>query len=502
MLISEQKLKQQRETVGGFFDAIGERAKRQRATNIEAMGGERARGVLPTAEKVVETESVTEVMPTGGVDLAAQRREQDLMDAVNTEQQEMAAAAAGQKADVVSEQTAGQQPTPVETNEITMEEIVRMAGGAPQAPAIPRQAAPTSTASLPDFLLSREEQGKRRVAEIGDNAVAAGISGLPTGPLRTLEKRTQAPEMLRRKTAEPERKRTPQELLNERLNAEFDKLSKQESELEDTRSTGRKILDRLARGAVRASEGPAATTSRGALANLGAGISKGVEQERDTRKKGLEALAQRRSDLLKLGADISQGERGLDIQQQRADTAAEQVAGTLGIDKERLKLTAEELGMTADRYANQLKESSRQFDQSTAFKVLDANAQNRYRAQTAGLKGKELELQREMMEAKTDAQKSNVQTKVVTALSEVNTNAQDAIDAATQSINMSPTLSKQEKADAIAEAKRTINADKQTLINALKGIGADSGLTLPAADVTTAPLTTGELVASAEAALG
>ena len=318
-----------------------------------------AAGLGKVPEEVVETESVTEVMPTGGVDLAAQRREQDLMDAVNTEQREMAAAAAaGQKADVVSEQTAGQQPTPVETNEITMEEIVRMAGGAPQAPAIPRQAAPTSTASLPDFLLSREEQGKRRVAEIGDNAVAAGISGLPTGPLRTLEKRTQAPEMLRRKTAEPERKRTPQELLNERLNAEFDKLSKQESELEDTRSTGRKILDRLARGAVRASEGPAATTSRGALANLGAGISKGVEQERDTRKKGLEALAQRRSDLLKLGADISQGERGLDIQQQRADTAAEQVAGTLGIDKERLKLTAQELDMTADRYANQLKRRS------------------------------------------------------------------------------------------------------------------------------------------------
>jgi hypothetical protein len=137
-----------------------------------------------------------------------------------------------------------------------------------------------------------------------------------------------------------------------------------------------------------------------------------------------------------------------------------------------------------------------------AFKILDANAQNRYRKQTAELKGQELALQREMLEAKTDAQKSNVQSKVVTAISEVNTNAQDAIDAATQSINISPTLNKQEKADKIAEAKRTINADKQTLINALKGIGADSGLTLPAADVTTAPLTTSELVASAEVDLG
>jgi len=504
MLIREQKLAKQREAVGGFFSGIGERALRQRAARQEAIGEAPARGIRPTRpEEVIETESVTEVMPTGGVDLAAQRRAQDLTDAVNAEQRQMAAA---REPDVAAAAAAEQPPAPVETDEITMEEIVRMAGGAPQAqapaPATPRQAAPTSTAPIPDFLLNREEQGRRRIAEIGDNAMAAGISGLPTGPLKTLERGTQAPELLRRRPTEPERKRTPQELLNERLTAEFDKLSKQEAELEDTRSTGRKILDRLARGAVRAAEGPAAATSRGALASLGAGISRGVEEERQTRKQGLEAIAKRRADMLKLGADISQSERGLDIQQQRADTTAEQVSGMLGINESRLKLDAERLGMDAERYAAQLKESSRQFDQSTAFKVLDANAQNRYRAQTAGLKGKELELQREMLEAKTDAQKSNVQTKIVTAISEVNTNAQNAIDAAIQSVNMSPTLNKQEKADKIAEATRTINADKQTLINALKGIGADSGLTLPAADVTTAPLTTSELVASAEADLG
>jgi hypothetical protein len=95
-----------------------------------------------------------------------------------------------------------------------------------------------------------------------------------------------------------------------------------------------------------------------------------------------------------------------------------------------------------------------------------------------------------------------VQTKVVTAISEVNSNAQNSIEDARQAINLSTNLTSAEKTEQFEEAKRRINSDKQTLINALKGIGADSGLTLPAADVTTAPLTTGELVASAEAALG
>jgi hypothetical protein len=336
--------------------------------------------------------------------------------------------------------------------------------------------------------------------------MAAGISGLPTGPLKTLERGTQAPELLRRKATTPLTLAQRYEALERK---QLEDLEKDEAGLTDTRSNTRRLLDRLTDAAINASKRPAAASNRGALASFGLGISEAVRAEEKERKEGLAGIRERRNALLKARGDrelakaqISQGERGLDIQQQRASTTAEQVAGMLGINESRLKLDAERLDMDVENFAAEIAQAGRQFDQSMAFKILDANAQNRYRKQTAELKGQELALQREMLEAKTDAQKSNVQSKVVTAISEVNTNAQDAIDAATQSINISPTLNKQEKADKIAEAKRTINADKQTLINALKGIGADSGLTLPAADVTTAPLTTSELVASAEADLG
>lgn len=508
MLIREQKLAKQREAVGGFFSGIGERALRQRAARQEAIGEAPARGIRPTRpEEVIETESVTEVMPTGGVDLAAQRRAQDLTDAVNAEQRQMAAA---REPDVAAAAAAGQPPAPVETDEITMEEIVRMAGGAPQAqapaPATPRQAAPTSTAPIPDFLLNREEQGRRRIAEIGDNAMAAGISGLPTGPLKTLERGTQAPELLRRSAVTPLTLEQRYEALERKR---LEDLEKDEAALTDTRSNTRRLLDRLTDAAINASKRPAATSNRGALASFGLGISEAVRAEEKERKEGLAGIRERRNALLEAKQDrelakaqISQGERGLDIQQQRADTTAEQVAGMLGINESRLKLDAERLGMDAERYAATLEQAGSQFDQSMAFKILDANAQNRYRKQTAELKGQELALQREMLEAKTDAQKSDVQTKIVTAISEVNSNAQNSIEDARQAINLSTNLTSAEKTEQFEEAKRRINGDKQTLINALKGIGADSGLTLPAADVTTAPLTTSELVASAEAALG
>lgn len=472
-----------------------------------ARQGAEAAGLTIASEEVIETEPATEVMPTGGVDLAAQRREQDLMDAVNAEQREMAAAAAaGQEADVVSEQTVGQPPTLVETDEITMKDVVEMVGGAPQAPATLRQAAPTSGAPVPDFLLNREEQGRRRIAEIGDNAMAAGISGLPTGPLKTLERGTQAPELLRRKATTPLTLAQRYEALERK---QLEDLEKDEAGLTDTRSNTRRLLDRLTDAAINASKRPAAASNRGALASFGLGISEAVRAEEKERKEGLAGIKERRNALLKARGDrelakaqISQGERGLDIQQQRASTTAEQVAGMLGINQSRLELDAKKLGMDAEQFAAKLKQAGSQFDQSIAFKILDANAQNRYRKQTAELKGQELALQQEMLEAKTDAQKSNVQTKVVTAISEVNSNAQNSIEDARQAINLSTNLTSAEKTEQFEEAKRRINSDKQTLINALKGIGADSGLTLPAADVTTAPLTTGELVASAEAALG
>lgn len=69
MLISEQKLKQQRETVGSFFEGIGQRAKKQRATSTEAMGEEPVRGLLSDTEEV-KPAPVEEVVDETAIDIA------------------------------------------------------------------------------------------------------------------------------------------------------------------------------------------------------------------------------------------------------------------------------------------------------------------------------------------------------------------------------------------------------------------------------------------------
>lgn len=69
MLISEQKLKQQREAAGSFFDAIGERAKRQKGADQVAMGEEPVRGLLSDTEEV-KPAPVEEVVDETAIDIA------------------------------------------------------------------------------------------------------------------------------------------------------------------------------------------------------------------------------------------------------------------------------------------------------------------------------------------------------------------------------------------------------------------------------------------------
>ena len=70
MLISEQKLKQQREAAGSFFDAIGERAKRQKGADQVAMGEEPVRGLLSDTEEVKPEPVVEEVVDETAIDIA------------------------------------------------------------------------------------------------------------------------------------------------------------------------------------------------------------------------------------------------------------------------------------------------------------------------------------------------------------------------------------------------------------------------------------------------
>ena len=445
MLIREQKLAQEREAVGGFFSGIGERALGQRAARQEALGAPAPRGLRPTAEEVIETESVTEVMPTGGIDLSAQRRAQDLTDAVNTEQREMAVAAAGEP-DIAAAAVE-------EIEEVDAPLSIQEQMDAALAPAQPE-----GMMFDPEVMRAGRQQAADEAAkgQFAKNAASLGLGGMS---IRPLEKMTQAPELLRRRAAEPERKRTPQELLNERLTAEFDKLSKQEAELEDTRSTGRKILDRLARGAVRAAEGPAAATSRGALASLGAGISRGVEEERQTRKQGLEAIAKRRADMLKLGADISSSERGLDIQQQRADTLGEQLAQEQAQFDRKMESQSEQFQRTMQLKENELANSN-------ALNIIKAQNKATYDAAMLDIKGAELEAQVAFNDARTQQGSDTLRLRAADALGKYTSKLQEVQREAIDALSFNPQY--KNNPEALKEAEKAIRLEFKTLIDAKK----------------------------------
>jgi len=445
MLIREQKLAQEREAVGGFFSGIGERALGQRAARQEALGAPAPRGLRPTAEEVIETESVTEVMPTGGIDLSAQRRAQDLTDAVNTEQREMAVAAAGEP-DIAAAAVE-------EIEEVDAPLSIQEQMDAALAPAQPE-----GMMFDPEVMRAGRQQAADEAAkgQFAKNAASLGLGGMS---IRPLEKMTQAPELLRRRAAEPERKRTPQELLNERLTAEFDKLSKQEAELEDTRSTGRKILDRLARGAVRAAEGPAAATSRGALASLGAGISRGVEEERQTRKQGLEAIAKRRADMLKLGADISSSERGLDIQQQRADTLGEQLAQEQAQFDRKMESQSEQFQRTMQLKENELANSN-------ALNIIKAQNKATYDAAMLDIKGAELEAQVAFNDARTQQGSDTLRLRAADALGKYSSKLQEVQREAIDALSFNPQY--KNNPEALKEAEKAIRLEFKTLIDAKK----------------------------------
>jgi len=368
---------------------------------------------------------------------------------------------------------------PLATEKITQEEVVTAAAREPDIAAaaveeVEEVEAPLSIQEQMDAALAPAQPegmmfdpeviqaGRQQAADeaargqFAKNAASLGLGGMS---IRPLEKMTQAPELLRRRAAEPERKRTPQELLNERLTAEFDKLSKQEAELEDTRSTGRKILDRLARGAVRAAEGPAATTSRGALASLGAGISKGVEEERQTRKQGLEAIAKRRADMLKLGADISSSERGLDIQQQRADTLGEQLAQEQAQFDRRMESQSEQFQRTMKFKENELANLN-------ALNIIKAQNKATYDAAMLDIQGAELEAQIAFNDARTQQGSDALRLRAADALGKYSSKLQEVQREAIDALSFNPQY--KNNPDALKKAEKAIRLEFKTLIDAKK----------------------------------
>ena len=289
-----------------------------------------------------------------------------------------------------------------ETELSTLEQVLKGAEqfGLPDDSAAPD--APLSQAKpVDDYLLNpaaqAARQGDRQREAFSANEARLNM-GMPTGGLETLDRSnlapTQggrplpgAPEMLRRA---PEKELTLEQEFEALRRKQLADLKRDEEGLKDTRSNTRRLLDRLTDAAVNASKRPAATTNRGALASLGLGVSEAVRAEEAERKEGLADIAKRRGELIdrqlagQLGlAQISQGDKGLDIQERTATTAEATLA-------ESTRQFNERLASTEGQFDQQLAVSKQQWEGSNALAVLEAQRKTIGEQATINLKEAEL----------------------------------------------------------------------------------------------------------------
>jgi len=441
MLIREQKLAKQREAVGGFFSGIGERALRQRAARQEAIGEAPARGIRPTRpEEVIETESVTEVMPTGGVDLAAQRRAQDLTDAVNAEQRQMAAAREPDVAAAAVE----------EIEEVKAPPSIQEQMDAALAPAQPE-----GMMFEPEVMQAGRQQAADKAAkeQFGRNAASLGLGGMS---IRPLEKMTQAPEMLRRRAVTPLTLEQRYEALERKR---LEDLEKDETALTDTRSNTRRLLDRLTDAAINASKRPAATSNRGALASFGLGISEAVRAEEKERKEGLAGIRERRNALLKAKQDRELAKAQISQGQQRVDTLGKRLAQEQAQFDRKMESQSEQFQRTMKLKENELASSN-------ALNVIKAQNKANYDAAMLDIKGAELEAQVAFNDARTQQGNQTLQLRAADALGKYSSKLQEVQREAIDALSFNPQY--KNNPDALKAAEKAIRLEFKTLIDAKK----------------------------------
>ena len=257
--------------------------------------------------------------------------------------------------------------------------------------------------------------------EAGAGGGAQGIEALNQGQF--FNSARLPPEGIRRPEpaapaapAAPEKQLTPQERYVQIMEEEQAAITADKEALKDTRSNTRRLLDRLTEGAINASKRPAATTNRGALGSFGIGISEAVRGEETKRKEGLAGITKRRGELTdrmlagQLGlAQISQGDKGLDIQERAATTAEATLA-------ESTRRFNETLASTEGRFDRQLATSEQQWKGSNALAVLEAQGEIIGQQATLDLKEAELGALTAFQNAKTNIGNQDLRIKAQKAM--------------------------------------------------------------------------------------
>jgi hypothetical protein len=443
MLIREQELAEQRAAVGSFFSGIGERASRQRDARQEAIGEAPARGIRSTRpEEVIETESVTEVMPTGGVDLAAQRRAQDLTDAVNTEQREMAAAAA-REPDIAA---------------AAVEEVEAPLSVQEQMDAALAQREPVRPEGMmfdPEVMQAGRQQAADEAAkeQFGRNAASLGLGGMSIKPL---EKMTQAPELLRRRPNTPLTLEQEYEALQRKQLAD---LKKDETGLTDTRSNTRRLLDRLTDAAINASKRPAAASNRGALASFGLGISEAVRAEEKERKEGLAGIRERRNALLKAREDRELAKAQISQGQQRVDTLGKQLEQDQAQFEQRIEAQSDQFKQTMRLKTDELASTS-------ALNIIKAQSKSDYDTAMLGMREAELDAQTAFNDAKTNQGNQELRLRAAKVVGDYTAKLEEVQREAIDALSFNPQF--KGNPEALKKAEDVIRLEFTKLKNAKK----------------------------------
>ena len=367
-------------------------------------------------------------------------------------------------------------------------------------------AAPRSTGSIPpEFSMTPEEnanqqqqaQDSRLKQELAVNAEEALGAG---GGAEGLEALNQGqffnsarlpPEGIRRPEpaapaapAAPEKQLTPQERYMQIMEEEQAAITADKEALKDTRSNTRRLLDRLTEGAINASKRPAATTNRGALGSFGIGISEAVRGEETKRKEGLAGITKRRGELTdrmlagQLGlAQISQGEKDLDIRGRAATTAEATLA-------ESTRRFDETLASTEGRFDRQLATSEQQWKGSNALAVLEAQGKIIGQQATLDLKEAELGALTAFQNAKTNIGNQDLRIKAQKAMGDYEADVlklqQEALTALGLDSRYTGDANKalrDKQAEIIKNQFADLIANKQTALASILGSGGELKMT-------------------------
>jgi hypothetical protein len=173
----------------------------------------------------------------------------------------------------------------------------------------------------------------------------------------------------------------------------------------------------------------------------------------------LEAIAKRRADMLKLGADISSSERGLDIQQQRADTLGEQLAQEQAQFDRKMESQSEQFQRTMKFKENELANSN-------ALNIIKAQNKATYDAAMLDIKGAELEAQVAFNDARTQQGSDTLRLRAADALGKYSSKLQEVQREAIDALSFNPQY--KNNPEALKEAEKAIRLEFKTLIDAKK----------------------------------